>query len=387
VLPGFDDDFEIRFDEVIAERSGGGLENLVLVAPRPEETDVNWKRSRVTAKPKGGWHPDVVYHVQVLPGFADLRNNILDTAITIVFTTGGAIPETSLEGTVVDWEGGRVAASALVEAVLLPDSLTYFTAADSVGQFSLTSLPIGDYLLLAAIDQNNSRTRDSREAFDSVSVRLDSAISHVFWTFAHDTVGPRLAGVGEADSMTIRVSLSQKLHPEVAPTAEVFLLPDSTAVPVAAIWSQEIYDSVSAVEQATADSLAQLVADSIAAAADSLGADSVVTDTLPEEPVTPDTAVAEPTVPLDSAMAAAADSAAADSTRLADLLALRPNLTDVAYIRIEAPLVPGARYLVAVSATNLSNAVLESQMPLITEAPPDSTEVPPDSAEVPPDST
>lgn len=369
-LDGFDDDFEIRFNEVISERSGGGLENLVRIAPRPEETRVSWKRSRVTAKPKDGWRPGVVYHVQLLPGFADLRNNRLDTTITVIFSTGGAIPATRLDGTVIDWEGSRVAAGALVEAVLLPDSLVYYTTADSGGDFTLTAVPPGNYLLLATVDQNGNGLRDARESFDSVSERLDSTLSHVFWTFAHDTTGPRLRSVAAADSLTVRFELSQPVDPSISwdEAVDVLELPDSVPVAVAAVWTEEVYDSVSERERAVADSLARLAADS--AAADSLGADSLIAQ------VAADTTPADTTPSLttsDTASQAAADSAAAYASRIAELIGLRPQLHAVWYVRLATPLSPGGRYVIVTRATNLSQATLESRIALNVPERPDST--------------
>ena len=121
VLDGFSDDAVIQFDEVIREPSGGGLERLVRLSPRHEELSVSWKRTRITVKPKGGWKSAVVYHLTLLPGVTDLQNNRSDSTRTIIFSTGGPIPDTRLTGTVINWEEGRAATGALVEAVLLPD--------------------------------------------------------------------------------------------------------------------------------------------------------------------------------------------------------------------------------------------------------------------------
>lgn len=373
VLDGFDDELEFQFDEVIQERSGGGLENLVIVSPRPEQTEVSWRRSRVTVQPKGGWHPGVVYQVTLLPGVTDLRNNRLDTTLTVIFSTGGDIPNTRLTGTVVDWEQGRVGAGALVEAILLPDSLVYVANADSVGDFVMAHVPPGDYLMLASIDQNNDRERGSREAFDSVSVALDSAASHVFWTFVHDTLGPRVTGLSMVDSVTVRIELSQPPNPSVSAegAVEVFALPDSTPVAVRAVWTEDVYDSVSTIEQAIADSLARLAAQADSAAADTLAADPVAVDTTAADSTTADTATVGIVVPADSAVQE--DSTAAEAARIAELLALRPKLSTVWHVRMETPLAQEGRYLFIVRATNLSNATGEAQMPLVIEAPPDST--------------
>ena len=368
IIEDFGEDFEIRFDEVIAEASAGGLENLVLVAPRPAETTVNWKRSRVTVRPKGGWRRGTIYHVQVRPGFADLRNNRLDSAITIVFSTGPAIPATQLTGTIIDWEAGRTAPRALVEAVLLPDSLIYFTQADSSGDFQLAAVPAGRYQLFATIDGNSNRQRDLREGFDSVTVDLDSTLSHVFWTFAHDTTGPRITSLLQLDSLTVQVEFSQMLQPSAPADSavQVFALPDTVPVTVAAVWPQGIYDSVRTVEAAIADSLRSL------AAAEAAAADSLLADSLRADSARVDSTAVPLQLTADTAGAAGPDSVAADTSRVTALLAERPKLSATWFVRLEVPLAAGARYLVVTHATNLSEATLRSVSLLVTQAP-DST--------------
>lgn len=365
VLDGFEDDVEFQFDEVISERAAGGLETLILLSPRPEELRVSWKRTRMTVKPREGWRTNAIYHVTLLPGVVDLRNNRLDSSRTIVFSTGGPIPDTRMTGVVVDWEAGSAARTALVEAVLLPDSLTYVTQTDSSGAFLLSEVPRGPYLLITTIDQNNNGMRDLRESFDSVSIQLDSAAEHTFWTFAHDTTGPRLSGVSDLDSLTIRLTFTQMLPPGEAPSGaiQVLSLPDTTPVPVQAVWTQLAYDSVSAIEQAVADSiredLAQAEADSLRAA----GADSLL----------PDTTVQARPEAQDTAVTAEADSATADTSLVTRLLTERPKLSDVLYVRLESNLTPGGRYLLVARVANLLGAAEESQQSLVAAEPPDST--------------
>ncbi len=365
VVDGFKDELEFQFDEVINERSGGGLENLIDLSPRSEEVRVSWKRTRITVKPKEGWLPAVVYHVTLLPGVADLRNNRLDSARTIIFSTGGPIPDTRLNGTVVDWAENSVARGALVEATLLPDSLTYQSQTDSSGNFELVAVPPGDYLLYVTIDGNNNRLRDARESFDSVVVRIDSTFEHVFWAFAHDSTGPQIRELTDPDSMTIRVAFTQMLRPGDATdvAVQVFAMPDTTPVTVAAVWNEETYDSVAAVETAIADSIRA----ALAAEADTLGADSL-------EVAAPDSAAADTTetaleVVQDSSTLAARDSLALETARIDSLLAQRPTLSALRFVRLESQLIPGARYLVVTTAPNVLGVFAESQTLLILAEP------------------
>ncbi len=369
VLPDFDDAVEIQFDEVVAENSGGGLDNLIEVSPRHEQLRIQWKRSRITVQPAGGWRSGIVYHVVLAPGITDLRNNRMEHGVSLVFSTGGEIPDTRIDGVVIDWEAGRPGLAALVEAVLLPDSLIYVTHADSTGEFSLTHLPSGDYTLFATIDNNTSNRRDLREAFDSVSIALDSTASHVFWTISHDTLGPQIRGVEPSDSLTAEIEFNQMLAP-VAPdlaAITVWLLPDTVEVAAGTLWEKAAFDSVRVAERAAADSIA----------AERAGADSGL--------AVPDTAAApQPAAPIRPGrgrprMAPGLDSAdVQDTTRAERLLAERPVLSNKWYFRLLEPLAPGARYLVEAEAQGVSGATAQSRGVLVIPeaAPPDTTEAP-----------
>ncbi|MGD8726920.1 MAG: Ig-like domain-containing protein, partial [Gemmatimonadales bacterium] len=221
VVPELDDALRIQFDEVISEQSGGSLDQLIQFSPRVEELDVDWKRSAIEVKPKDGWRPGVVYQVELLAGVADLRGNRTEDGATIVFSTGTEIPATEIAGVVINWEEGQVGRNALIEASLLPDSLVYVTRADSLGEFSLVSVPTGAYWVTAAMDDNSNGRRESQEAFDSVTVMLDSAASHEFWAFARDTIGPQIRELAYVDSLTIGINFTQKLEPGEPDTAAV----------------------------------------------------------------------------------------------------------------------------------------------------------------------
>jgi len=353
VVPDLDKPLRIEFDEVISEQSGGGLDKLVRFSPRVRELKVEWKRNAIEIRPKDGWRQNAVYRVVLLPGVADLRNNRMEAGRTVVFTTGGEIPQTSLTGVVLDWEGGRVGRLALVEAILLPDSLVYTAQADSTGEFTLTEIPRGQYLVVATIDANSSRLRESREAFDSVTIALDSAASEVLWAFARDTTGPTLRDLVQADSQTIRLEFTQKLAqgaPQPSAVA-VWELPDTVPLPIDTVWSERAYESVRAAEQAARDSAAAAAA----AASDTL-APADTAESPPPPPQPPAQAVAEEDEPTGNAA----------------LLLQRPALSATWYIRMPGPIPPG-RYLVGATAENLSGVAAESQRLLIVEAPPDST--------------
>ncbi len=221
-LPGFDDDVEFRFDEVISEggspsqgQGTGDLEKLVIVSPTTRFPKVRWRRNRIAVRPDEGWQPDRVYRVELLPGVTDLQRNRSDRGAVLTFSTGAPRPEATYEGTVVDWTSGRPAPLALVVATLLPDSLPYRGLADSSGHFSLGPLPAGEIILSGVLDENRNHLADPREAFDTVRVkgRRDSALE--LWAFVHDTAPPRIRSVTPVDS----ASATDRVHPVAGPEA------------------------------------------------------------------------------------------------------------------------------------------------------------------------
>ncbi len=217
---------------------------------------MDWKRSRITVKPREGWQPDRAYRVELLPGIMDLRNNRSNERRVITFTTGGPKPTTTLTGRVVDWSTSRPAQNALIEALLLPDSLPYRGLADSSGGFSLGPLPPGDYLVTGVIDQDRNQRAGAREAFDSVRVPRGKTQVGEMWAFEHDTTPPRATTVTVGDSLSANVELSQSLDPRLRlqpRNASVWILPDSNPVKVVSVLPKEVDDSLHARQTAKPD--------------------------------------------------------------------------------------------------------------------------------------
>jgi hypothetical protein len=207
----------------------------------------------------------------------------------------------------------------------------------------------------------------------------DSLLARDFWTFRHDTVGPRVNDLILIDSQSVAIEFNQMLGLTL-PDADAFAvweLPDSNRVPVNRVLlraefdslRQATADSLAAADSAAADSLRAATADSLGGALDSAGApiDSAALDP-------PDTVVADTTqgaVPADS-LAAAAE---AESIRTALFLAQRPTLFSEMVISTVEPLEPGTRYWVEATVSNLLGAALQSgrflTVPAVAE--PDST--------------
>ncbi|HEY0972844.1 MAG TPA: Ig-like domain-containing protein [Gemmatimonadales bacterium] len=319
------DEVEFRFDEVVAERPARGatLAQLVLVSPYDGEPDVRWRRNRITVRPDGGFRDSTVYVVQLLPGVADLRNNVRDSIAVTVFSTGGPIPDTRVEGVVFDWVAQRVIPNALVQAITRPDSVVYVTRADSSGRFVLPFVPPGAATIVGVGDEDRDLAIDEREPWDSTTVTLTDSVRVELYAFVHDTVGPAVREVAVRDSITIRLTLDRPLDTaqRVDSTLVALLTADSVRVPLASVAPAR--DT----QPAAPDSIP---ADTVAAPADTV----VARDTL-VAPVSPDTL-------------------AGTTRRLPLPVPTRPPPVTEIDVRAASPLTPGARYVVRlIEARNL----------------------------------
>jgi hypothetical protein len=220
-----------QFDEVVSETPKGfpNLPALVFISPRSGVTEVDWHRSRIDVKPKGGWRPNTVYSVLLGAGIQDLRQNAIDTATRVVFSTGGDIPTTRIEGVVFDWPSGKHAVKAIVEAISkdywtltyrddttgkYKDSVIYQTISDSLGRYSLEYFPAGNYIIRAIIDANNNRLPDVGERYDTVSATITSTYTQEVYAFGHDTSGMIMRPPVPQDSnRVLKVTFDKPVHP------------------------------------------------------------------------------------------------------------------------------------------------------------------------------
>jgi hypothetical protein len=328
VLTRFEGAAEFEFDEVISEggtpsqgQGTGGLEKLVILSPTTQVPEVDWRRSRITVKPKEGWRPNRVYRVQLLPGVTDLRNNPSREGAVLTFSTGAPRPQNILQGLVVDWSTSRPAPGGLVVASLLPDSLPYRGVADSSGRFSLGPLPAGDYLISGVVDQNQNLLQDAREAYGSARVQRGRSDVGELWAFVHDTVPPRIQAATADDSVSATVTLSQKLDPRQRLTprdVRLRLLPDSVPVAVASILPKPVDDSLNRRRPAT----------------DTAAVDTAAADTARRT----DTTLARRRT----------QRAPREQAQTVPMLTSRPQLFDRLVLRVPRPWAPGARLVLEI---------------------------------------
>ena len=350
VVLGWKDDAVIQFDDVIDEMPGsggraGGLAQHVLLSPTARGAKVSWHRASISVKPREGWKRGQVYRLEILPGIRDLRQNRLDTAKVVLFSTGPAIGHARIGGLALAWVEQRILPNALIEAVPLPDSVGYLTLADSGGQFNLEGLTPGRYIVYATVDENGDRRRGLREPYDSALVTLDSSANAALYTFVHDTVGPRVRSATVLDSLSIRLEFTQALDgaaPLDSTRVRVLELPDSTPVPVTRAIGERQYDSLAAAARAKADT---------AAAKDTTAGRPRIT------PQPPAGQQRRPAAPVDTAL-------------VRRLLAQRPVPSDKIVVLVGRPLKPETRYVIRVQgATNLSGMKGDGQVVLLVPKP------------------
>jgi hypothetical protein len=240
-----------------AASSGSGLEGLFLVSPWDGSPKVDWHRSHITVTSRKKMRPNTVYTVIMLPGMSDLRGNVMKTGATLVFSTGPTIPTTVVRGQLFDWVTGKPAPHALVEGIVRPDSTSkdtstiYITVADTNGRFALAHMPPGRYTIRGWIDANSNRKLDIRELWDSTGITLQDSATVELLAFVHDTVGPRVADVKIADSVTLRLTFDKGLDPAQKIAASMFTLhgkdsvkaKDSTTIQVVSATPAHLFDS------------------------------------------------------------------------------------------------------------------------------------------------
>ena len=368
VFPGFKGDVEFRFNEVISEGSTpsmgqgtGDLEKLIILSPTTRVPDVGWHRYRITVKPAEGWKPNRVYRVELLPGVTDVRQNRSKVESVVTFSTGAELPHDTLSGRMFDWKAGAPAQAGLIEAVLEPDSLPYRALTDSAGRFSFGPLPRGEYLVYGVIDQNHNFRLDSREAFDTVRIRPESARVAVpeLYAFVHDTLPPRIQQITPTDSVTATITFAEPLDPylKLDPSkATVRKLPDSTAVPVVALI---MHDTTGMMQQRGPGETTPLDTAALRRRLDSAGVRRARPDTgVLRRPG--DTTRVQPSDSLAERLGLAAGARPAMN---------RPPLSDRITLRVGQPWHPGDHFEVSVlGARTVSGVTGDVHSPLIIPA-------------------
>ena len=239
-LAGTNTPVRIVFDEVLSER---GPREMVMVSPETGEVDVDRDDNELHITIKGGWQPNRVYRITVLPGIVDRFGNARSTAYELVFSTGATIVYNAIGGLVTDRITGRPVANARVELISRADSTVYTTVTDSIGFYGLRSVPLGQYQTRVYVDQNRNRKLDPFEAAANQDVNIasptdTSAIE--LQLLARDTTPARLMRAEIRDSLQVRLFFDDYTDPAGGlPPMRItaWQLPDSVQIVGGAIMS------------------------------------------------------------------------------------------------------------------------------------------------------
>lgn len=270
----------VHFDEVISERPSGGtsgrgivdLGAVVDLSPSDGQERVNWRRTAIEIRPRGGFRPNTTYRVTLRAGVVDLRGNVLEQPLSFAFSTGPTMPAGVIDGVVFDWAAAAPARGARVELFLPADTtFRWIATADSSGRFRVRDLAAGTYAVRAWVDENTDRVIGAREILDTTSVALDSAATLELYAFVQDTIAPFLDAVERVDSTAIRLRFARAVQADWDPSGSVTILTAD---------SVEVLRELSPIPGERFDSLMteRTPADSLAA--DSLAADSLAADTV-----------------------------------------------------------------------------------------------------------
>lgn len=212
-VPSFRGEVVFEFDERISEQ---GVEDAVSVSPRTSPVAVDHSGGRIRVSLRRGWEPGQVYQVRIAPTIRDLFSNVLPAPIELIFSTGPAIPDTRIAGTVLDRITGQPEAAARVEAIRAADSLVYATATDSTGAWTLRRFPAGAYRVRAFRDANRNREPDPFEPQDSQTVQVAggaaAAAPIALRLLLPDSTPPAVASARAADGV-VEVQFDDYLDP------------------------------------------------------------------------------------------------------------------------------------------------------------------------------
>ena len=256
VLPAFDDEIRIVFNERISESGAqGSLDGSVIISPESGEVRVRHSGRALRVTMAGGFPPDQVYRVTVQPVVQDLFGNSLADAFEFVFSTGADMTPTVLAGAIVDRitdrpiEGARVVARAEgspgVEGSDDPVVPAHVAHTDERGVYALRYVPSGRYEITAFVDQDRNGGPNDLEPVGTGREVLNPADTVLlnFALLVPDTTPAMVGSVDVVDSLTLAVEFDDFLDPASELTgASASLGPDSVGpAEVAAIMHERDY--------------------------------------------------------------------------------------------------------------------------------------------------
>ena len=292
LLGTLDGSIRFEFDERISERSSSGtLDNAVIISPKTGEVVVGHGSRSLTIELVGGFRPDLVYRVTLLPVVRDLFGNQMRDPFELVFSTGGETVPTTLAG--IAWDritGSGVNDYQVWATPLDEDSVVHVAVTDNQGVYAFRYIPGASYEIVAFEDRNADAVLDMMEIQGSrrLSIENGDTVFLNFPVLQPDTTPAALVSASALDSVTLLLEFDDYLDPalilesiDLAVTSE-----DSTDLVVDSILHEHDYlayvamvmDSLVVLDSMDAVSQAAAMAAAIAAESDSTIADSIASD-------------------------------------------------------------------------------------------------------------
>ena len=246
-LAGRDAEVRIVFHETLSERSP---RELVQVSPETGAVDAERDGKEIRVNIEGGWQPNRIYRITVMPGIVDRHGNARKTAYELVFSTGATIVPNALGGVATDRISGKPVVGARVEAISRVDSTVYTTVTDSGGFFALRSLPPAAYTTRVFADLNRNRKLDPTESrgMRDINVSATDTVPVELTLLSPDSTPARLVRAEIRDSMQVRLVFDDYTDPTSMPPLRVIAwqLPDSTVVAGGSVITPRQFDRLRA---------------------------------------------------------------------------------------------------------------------------------------------
>ncbi|MFZ1685325.1 MAG: Ig-like domain-containing protein [Candidatus Zixiibacteriota bacterium] len=197
----------ILFSEPVQE----GVGRQVFISPRPaKDPKLSWHGDQLTISLSDTLRSNQTYVLQVSSAVTDLRNNRLDSAVIVAFSTGQTLDSGRIGGTVTAL--GAASAGALVGLypVSAPfDSLrydsippAYMALGNGKGKFEFRNLPKRPFQLIAWLDRNrDEKFNPLTESYAVTDRPLD------------------LTGAGDFSDLSLAVRAVDTARPEVLSAA------------------------------------------------------------------------------------------------------------------------------------------------------------------------
>ena len=155
--------------------SSGTLDNAVIISPRSGELVVGHDSRSLTIELVGGFRPDLVYRVTLLPVVRDLFGNQMRDPFELVFSTGGETVPTTLAGIAWDRVTGSGGNDYQVWATSLDDdSIVHVAVTDNQGVYAFRYIPGASYEITAFDDRNADAVLDMMEIQGSRRLSIEN---------------------------------------------------------------------------------------------------------------------------------------------------------------------------------------------------------------------